>query len=155
LGRALLIALLTGVVLLAAQWPIREIAFSLSEASPRVEGLARDYYDIRVGRIRSASMVLMFTWFIAQGAKQGDARFARDLPRRVVPADTHGKPWPMGGVIRSLLGPYGDPVLLLSQIGAISSALTPHSLTPSVVVSRRSKAGRERTSAGRPAQPGK
>jgi MATE family multidrug resistance protein len=68
LGRALLIALLTGVVLVAAQWPIREIAFSLIEASPRVEGLARDYYDIRVWAAPATLMnYALLGWFIGLG----------------------------------------------------------------------------------------
>src|SRR6185436_19490985 len=44
LGRALLIAIAVGTALLALQWPIREIAFTLLNGPARVEALARDYY---------------------------------------------------------------------------------------------------------------
>src|SRR5690606_34571961 len=48
LGRSLLIALVTGVVLIAAQWPIGAIAFALLDGSERVESLARGYFDVRI-----------------------------------------------------------------------------------------------------------
>lgn len=48
LGRSLLIAGAVGVALIVLQWPIREIAFALLDGGERVEGLARDYFDIRI-----------------------------------------------------------------------------------------------------------
>ena len=48
LGRSLLIALAAGLALISLQWPVREIAFALIDGSPRVETLARDYFDVRI-----------------------------------------------------------------------------------------------------------
>jgi len=48
LGRAVLIAVVVGIGLVALQWPIRELAFALIQGSPKVQGLACDYYDIRI-----------------------------------------------------------------------------------------------------------
>lgn len=65
LGRAVLIALGVGAVLVALQWPIGEMAFALLDGSPRVEGLARDYYDIRIWAA-PATLVnyALLGWFI-------------------------------------------------------------------------------------------
>jgi MATE family multidrug resistance protein len=48
LGRALLIALAIGLVLIVLQWPIRGIAFYLLGGSAQVEELASQYFDIRI-----------------------------------------------------------------------------------------------------------
>jgi len=48
LGRALLIALCLGVVLILIQWPIRLAAFSLLDGSTPVEAVAQAYFDIRI-----------------------------------------------------------------------------------------------------------
>src|SRR5690606_16943733 len=68
LGRALLIAGAVGAVLIALQWPIREIAFALLQGTPGVESLARGYFDIRIW---AAPMTLanyaLLGWFIGLG----------------------------------------------------------------------------------------
>jgi MATE family multidrug resistance protein len=48
LGRALLVALAAGLVLILLQWPIRAVAFALIGAGPQVERLAGDYFDVRI-----------------------------------------------------------------------------------------------------------
>ena len=48
LGRALLIALCLGVVLILIQWPIGLAAFSLLDGSAPVEAAAQQYFDIRI-----------------------------------------------------------------------------------------------------------
>jgi MATE family multidrug resistance protein len=48
LGRALLIALCLGVVLILIQWPIGLAAFSLLDGSAPVEAVAQHYFDIRI-----------------------------------------------------------------------------------------------------------
>ena len=48
LGRALLIALCLGVVLILIQWPIGLAAFSLLDGSAPVETVAQSYFDIRI-----------------------------------------------------------------------------------------------------------
>lgn len=48
LGRALLIALCLGVVLILIQWPIGLAAFSLLDGSAPVEAVAQEYFDIRI-----------------------------------------------------------------------------------------------------------
>jgi MATE family multidrug resistance protein len=65
LGRAVLIALFIGAVLIAVQWPIREVAFALLDGTPRMEGLARDYYDVRIWSA-PATLVnyALLGWFI-------------------------------------------------------------------------------------------
>jgi len=68
LGRAVLIALGVGVGLIALKWPIRELAFVLIEASPRVEALARDYYDIRIWAAPATlTNYALLGWFIGLG----------------------------------------------------------------------------------------
>ena len=50
------------------QWPIREIAFFLIEGSPRVEELARSYYDIRIWAAPATLMnYALLGWFIGLG----------------------------------------------------------------------------------------
>ncbi len=48
LGRAVLIALCLGVVLILIQWPIGLAAFSLLDGSAPVEAVAQQYFDIRI-----------------------------------------------------------------------------------------------------------
>ena len=48
LGRALLLALSLGVMLIALQWLIRLAAFSLLDGSEAVESVAREYFSIRI-----------------------------------------------------------------------------------------------------------
>lgn len=65
LGRALLIALLGGGLLIALQWPLRFIAFSLLEGSAEVETLARSYFDIRIWSAPAAlANYALLGWFI-------------------------------------------------------------------------------------------
>lgn len=68
LGRALLIAAVVGTVLIGLQWPIRELAFGLIEGSDRVEGLARDYFDIRIWAAPATlANYALLGWFIGMG----------------------------------------------------------------------------------------
>lgn len=68
LGRAILIALVVGVGLIVAQWPIRELAFYLLEGSERVETLARDYYNIRIWAAPATlTNYALLGWFIGLG----------------------------------------------------------------------------------------
>ena len=68
LGRAVLIALAVGAGLIALQWPIREAAFALIEGSPRVEALARDYYEIRIWAAPATlTNYALLGWFIGLG----------------------------------------------------------------------------------------
>ncbi len=65
LGRAVLIALAVGAGLVALQWPIRELAFTLIGGSPKVGGLARDYYDIRIWAAPATlTNYALLGWFI-------------------------------------------------------------------------------------------
>ncbi len=48
LGRAVLIALCLGVVLILIQWPIGLAAFSLLDGSTPVEAVAQEYFNIRI-----------------------------------------------------------------------------------------------------------
>ena len=68
LGRALLIAAVVGAALVSLQWPIREIAFALLEASDRTEGLARSYFDIRIWAAPATlANYALLGWFIGLG----------------------------------------------------------------------------------------
>jgi MATE family multidrug resistance protein len=68
LGRALLLAGSAGVVLIALQWPIREIAFGLLEGSEQVESLARTYFDIRIWAAPATlANYALLGWFIGLG----------------------------------------------------------------------------------------
>ncbi len=61
-------ASLIGAVLVAAQWPIRELAFFLLEGSERVENLARDYFDIRIWAAPATlANYALLGWFIGLG----------------------------------------------------------------------------------------
>ena len=68
LGRAVSLALVVGAGLIFAQWPIREVAFALLDGSPRVVGLARDYYDIRIWAAPATLInYALLGWFIGLG----------------------------------------------------------------------------------------
>ncbi len=68
IGRALLIAMVIGVCLIFAQWPIRELAFWLLEGSERVEQLAQSYFDIRIWAAPATlANYALLGWFIGLG----------------------------------------------------------------------------------------
>ena len=68
LGRAVLIALAIGTCLIALQWPIRALAFALLEGSATVEGLARDYFDVRIWAAPATlTNYALLGWFIGLG----------------------------------------------------------------------------------------
>lgn len=68
LGRAVLIALAVGAGLIALQWPIRELAFSLIDGSAQVEALARDYYGLRIWAAPATlTNYAVLGWFIGLG----------------------------------------------------------------------------------------
>ncbi|MCP5255520.1 MAG: MATE family efflux transporter [Zoogloeaceae bacterium] len=68
LGRALLIAAVVGVALIALQWPIRELAFALIAGSERVEALARGYFEIRIWAAPATlANYALLGWFIGLG----------------------------------------------------------------------------------------
>ena len=68
LGRPLLIALAAGCSLVLLQWPIREMAFTLIEGSPRVESMARAYFDIRIWAAPATfANYALLGWFIGLG----------------------------------------------------------------------------------------
>jgi MATE family multidrug resistance protein len=68
LGRSLLIAVVAGVALIVVQWPIRESAFAAIHASPRVEALARGYFDVRIWAAPATlANYALFGWFIGLG----------------------------------------------------------------------------------------
>jgi MATE family multidrug resistance protein len=68
LGRALLLAAGVGSLLIALQWPIREIAFALLDGSDAVERLARDYFDIRIWAAPATlANYALLGWFIGLG----------------------------------------------------------------------------------------
>jgi multidrug resistance protein, MATE family len=68
LGRAVLIGCAVGAALIALQWPIRELAFALLDAGPRIEALARTYYDIRIWAAPATlTNYALLGWFIGLG----------------------------------------------------------------------------------------
>jgi len=68
LGRALLIAFVIGVCLIAVQWPIREVAFWLLEGTERVESLAQSYFNIRIWAAPATlANYALLGWFIGLG----------------------------------------------------------------------------------------
>jgi len=68
LGRAVLIAVAVGIGLILLQWPIREVAFALLDGSPRLEALARDYYDVRIWAAPAAlTNYALLGWFVGLG----------------------------------------------------------------------------------------
>lgn len=68
LGRALVLAVLIGAALILLQWPFRAVAFSLLEATQRVETLAASYYDIRIWAAPATlANYALLGWFIGIG----------------------------------------------------------------------------------------
>ncbi len=68
LGRALMIAGSAGVGLILLQWPIEQVAFALLEGSAQVEGLAREYFNIRVWAAPATlANYALLGWFIGLG----------------------------------------------------------------------------------------
>ena len=68
LGRALLVAVAAGAALILLQWPIREAAFTLLSGSAQVEGLAREYFDIRIWAAPATlTNYALLGWFIGLG----------------------------------------------------------------------------------------
>ena len=68
LGRALLVAVLAGSAMLVLQWPIREAAFTLLQASDAVEHLGRSYFNIRIWSAPAALVnYALLGWFIGIG----------------------------------------------------------------------------------------
>jgi multidrug resistance protein, MATE family len=68
LGRALLVAFVAGVILIALQKPIGEVAFTAVAASPRVDTLARSYFDWRIWSAPAAlANYALLGWFIGLG----------------------------------------------------------------------------------------
>ena len=68
LGRALLVALIAGLGLIALQWPIREIAFRWIGSSPQVEELARGYFNIRIWAAPATlANYALLGWFVGLG----------------------------------------------------------------------------------------
>jgi MATE family multidrug resistance protein len=68
LGRALLVAGAVGAALVALQWPIREVAFSLLSGSSEVEALGRRYFDIRIWAAPATlANYALLGWFIGMG----------------------------------------------------------------------------------------
>jgi MATE family multidrug resistance protein len=68
LGRAMLIAVAVGILLIALQWPIRLLAFALLDGSAKVEELARGYFDIRIWAAPATlANYALLGWFIGLG----------------------------------------------------------------------------------------
>ena len=68
LARSLLIAGAAGAALITLQWPIREVAFSLIDGSPRVEALARGFFNIRIWSAPATfANYALLGWFIGLG----------------------------------------------------------------------------------------
>ncbi len=68
LGRALLVALVAGSLMIVLQWPIREAAFTLLHASANVEQLGRAYFDIRIWSAPATlANYALLGWFIGLG----------------------------------------------------------------------------------------
>jgi len=68
LGRAMLVALGVGLLLILLQWPIRETAFVLLDGSAEVERLAREYFDIRIWAAPATlANYALLGWFIGLG----------------------------------------------------------------------------------------
>lgn len=78
LGRAGAIAVGIGLLLIASKWPIRSIAFSLLDGTPRVESLASAYFDVRIWAA-PATLVnyAILGWFMGQ--QRTDIGFALQL----------------------------------------------------------------------------
>ena len=68
LVRALLVAAGCGTVLVALQWPIRALAFTLLEGSDEVEALGRAYFDRRIfSAPATLTSYALLGWFVGLG----------------------------------------------------------------------------------------
>jgi len=68
LGRALLMALALGLMLIALQWPIAVIAFEAMSANAAVESVAGQYFSIRIwGAPATLSMFALMGLFVGLG----------------------------------------------------------------------------------------
>jgi MATE family multidrug resistance protein len=68
LGRALALAAAAGIALIALQVPIRAVSFSWLAAGPRVEVLAREYFDMRIWSAPAAlANYALLGWFVGLG----------------------------------------------------------------------------------------
>lgn len=68
LGRAALIALAIGALLIVLQWPIGAVAFALLEGTDAVEALARSYFGIRIWAAPATLLnYALLGWFIGLG----------------------------------------------------------------------------------------
>ena len=68
LARALLIAVVAGTAIVLMQWPIGQIAFALLGGSAEVEGLSREYFDIRVWAAPATlANYALLGWFVGLG----------------------------------------------------------------------------------------
>ena len=66
--RALAVAAGIGVLLVALQWPLGRVAFTLLEGSARVEALTADYFAIRIWAAPMALANYAFIgWFVGVG----------------------------------------------------------------------------------------
>lgn len=70
-GRAMFFAIAGGILIIILQYPIDILSFSLIEGSTEVEGLAREYYNIRIYAAPASLGILALSgWFIGmQNAK--------------------------------------------------------------------------------------
>ena len=68
LGRAMVIALSAGCLMILLQYPLNSLAFQMVEASDRVEGLSSEYFNIRIWSAPAAlSNYVLLGWFIGLG----------------------------------------------------------------------------------------
>jgi MATE family multidrug resistance protein len=68
LVRALMISAIAGTSIVLLQWPIGQIAFALLGASAEVEGLSREYFDIRVWAAPATlANYALLGWFVGLG----------------------------------------------------------------------------------------
>ena len=65
LARAIIAAVILGLGVIALQWPLGALAFHLIDASGQVEGLAADYYQVRIwGAPAALANYALVGWFI-------------------------------------------------------------------------------------------
>jgi len=65
LARAIIAAVILGLCVIALQWPLKTLAFTLIDASSQVEGLAGEYYQIRIwGAPAALANYALVGWFI-------------------------------------------------------------------------------------------
>ena len=65
-ARAALIAIVTGLAVMALQWPIIELAMRLIAPTPAVEAAARDYFNVRIWASPATLMqYCMLGWLLA------------------------------------------------------------------------------------------